>query len=401
MITISAYQSYTNKAGLCNPGCFPYDTDLETELQRFRDGYYKQIIDEVRAITDKEQRTLFKAQRLPSITISCTTKEWRKTENVTSQSGFICFDIDGDANPQIDDWEKLRNDIGNAPRCAAAFLSASGKGLAFICRIAPSQHLDVFQSMEYDLKKIGITLDRSGKDIVRLRFVTYDPGLICKNNIMDTELTIPSDEWMEQKKHPTMTLKPSSKVDSYQTFLHAVQHAEKTESFTDGHKHLFLMRLAVYANRIGMDEEFCGQMVIKHYGHLSGADLLKPIKNVYRSYKEQHGTIHLPKPLYSTRILKWLLSKADKGLLKQYLHLYGKDYIQGESDYKIGVTSKPLVFLMSLACPQYTWTTHNTADEYYTDADCKAVFPAKHYIDSCNGNRVFCHHDQQYPSTWN
>lgn len=399
MITISAYQPYTNQAGICNPGCFPYDTDLYTELDRFKNGYYKSVIDEVRAIQDKESRTLFKAQRLPSITISCTTKEWRKTENVTSKSGFICFDIDGDQNPQIEDWQKLRDDIGNAPRCAAAFLSASGKGLAFICRIIPSQHLDVFQSMEHDLRKMGITLDRSGKDIVRLRFVTYDPGLIRKDNLLDTELTLPSAEWLERKRHPPVVLKPSSKVDSLATFNQAVAYAEKTESFTDGHKHLFLMRLAVFANRAGMEEYFLGQMVIKHYGHLTTADILKPVKSVYKTYRSQHATVQLPKPPYTAKVLRWLLGKADKGLIRQNLTNYGRELLPGEFSYTIRVSSRPLAFLMHLACPQYAWTT-GTGDETYSDAECKAVFPANHYLDSCNGNRVFCHIDKHYPSTW-
>lgn len=406
MIPISAYKFHVTPEGVTVPGAIPFATDLETELHRFRDGYYKDAVLKTRTITDKKERSLFKAQNLSSITVSCTTDKWRNIQNVTCHSGFICFDIDAGDNPQIDDWAKLRDDLAASPRIAAAFLSASGVGLAFICRIIPSQHLDVFLSVEYDMyREYGVKLDPSGKDVVRLRFITYDPELKMKPNILDTELLLPSEAYLSHKKAAaSFVARPASSADSYAAFTYAIDFAGRKREFQEGERHWYLVRLAMYANKIGMSREYCGQMVLKYFSDktdLTPESLLKPIKNVYRTYVAQHGTMPLPKPLYRTKDLRWLLKRVDKSLIRKHLHLYGTKTIIGSDTYTIGVSSDLLCFLMHLACPQYTWTTTEINDEFYTNAQCAEVFPKDHYLDHCNDSRVFCHIDQKYPSTWN
>jgi hypothetical protein len=396
---ISAYKPYTNKAGITNPGCFPFDADFETEMQRIKDGYYKYIISQCRAITDHKQRNDFKAKNLPSLTISAVCKEWRKDGNVINHTGLITFDIDKDHNPSVTDWGKLRDDIFKSDKVVCAFLSASGNGLAFIVKCIPSQHKDVFYSIEKEFKEqLNIIIDISGKDVVRLRFISYDPELKIKENIETVPVTLPSENYLKIKNDTPVKIQYSSRSDSWQTFNHAVTFAQSKLDFTDGTKHWHLVNVASYCNLVGMSREFCIAMAKKHYD--TTADIATPINNVYKTYRQQHATKTLPKPPYKLKELKWMLNKISKPLLKKYIHQFGKDTYIGRLDHSIQVSSKLLAFTMWIIAPDYTWTV-NSAKEIFTNAECKDTIPEDCYVDSCNGNRVWCKKNNNYPINWN
>lgn len=117
-----------------------------------------------------------------------------------------------------------------------------------------------------------------------------------------------------------MPVRYSSRVDSYQTFIHAVQFATSKLQFADGTKHWHLVHVAGYCNSVGMDKDFCLQMCINYYSDktsVSDNDIKKPIENVYRAYKSQFNTIPLPKAPYTFKQLKWMLDKVSKPLLKK------------------------------------------------------------------------------------
>lgn len=405
MIPISSYKpSFSKNRNKMVPGSIPFNTDLETELNRFKNGYYKEIIEACRN-TPVDQRQRFKAEKLPSITISCRTKEWRKEENVTDHSGFICFDIDGKEHPHITNWAEIRDKLFDSPHVAASFLSASGNGVAYVCKIIPSQHADVFDSMSYEMdKSYKIHIDPSGRDVVRLRFATYDPDLKMKPDINAVPILLPSQDWIEHKSRPIIHIRPSGTADSPVVFECAIQFAGNKREFKSGEKHWFLMRLSVYCNNAGMSQEYCENMALKKYFHLSDItheDFLLPIKNVYRSYKSKHGSIPPPKPLYTFRGLKWLLSKIPKPLIKDNIHLYDRATMKGEKPYTIGVSSRLLCFFMRVLCPQYSWTITDHYDEFYTNEQCAQTIPTGYYVDYCNGSVTLCESNQNYPSNWN
>lgn len=403
-IKISSYKHYQNKAGIINPGCFPFDTFFETEMQRIKTGYYADLITRCRAIQDHKERNLFKAQYLPSLTISAVCKDWRNEANVISHTGLLTFDVDQDHNPGVSDWPKLRDEIFNSEKVVCCFLSASGKGLAFVVKVIPAQHKDVFFSVEMEfLNLLNIVVDKSGKDIVRLRFISHDVGLKIKDNIENVPITLPSEGYLKQKKSGgNMVIRYSSNADSYQTFIHAVNYATSKLEFADGTKHWHLVHVAGYCNSVGMSMEFCETMAVKYYcekSTISDNDIKKPIENVYKSYRSQFASKELPKPPYTFKQLKWLLQKISKPLLKQYIYQFGKDTYIGERPHKMQVSSKLLAFLMWMVAPEYTWTV-NPADEIFTNDECKKTIPENCYLDSCNNSRVWCRKDYNYPLNW-
>ncbi len=130
IIKISAYKAWKGK-----PGCKPYDTDFYTEMNRIKEGYYKQVAETYRSISDSEQKKKYKVDQLPALSISAVCKNWRKLENVVEHTGLLNLDIDKKSNQHIEDWGALRDQIFGMKGVVASFLSVSGEGVTFVVRI--------------------------------------------------------------------------------------------------------------------------------------------------------------------------------------------------------------------------------------------------------------------------
>ena len=164
---------------------------------------YADYIKTIRNITNKEERNKYK-KRLPQATISGIFYPTRAKINLKRHSGLICIDIDSKENPEIEDWQKLKNDMSVLPQIAYAALSVSGKGLFAIIPLRyPEQHLQQFRQLQYDFKRMGIVIDSSCSDITRLRCMTFDETPVINNNAKPYE-----GKSVEPQK-PKMTLSPA------------------------------------------------------------------------------------------------------------------------------------------------------------------------------------------------
>lgn len=306
-ISISKYEShYSKEKSRYVPGCIPQDTDLYLELTRFKDGYYEDQINKMLSLPTEDEQKAYKQQYLTSLTFSVRCKNWRKLENVLERIGCVGIDIDGQDNEHITDWHEMRNQIVKdmGGRLVAAFLSARKKGLFLILRIDPKLHLKTFNFISYSLKeKYGLYIDPSGKDETRLRFVTHDPDGYINFDWDNIPVIIPTDEYLrKQRELKRDTPRPKalkvSKADTPELFKNAIKKAEydfKIETgndfeFTPGSRHRILVAIAGYCNVRGMDMNYCIDQVRSKY-HYDGYDTSIAIKNVYKSYKDQHGSI--------------------------------------------------------------------------------------------------------------
>ena len=195
-ILISRFEPMKGKKGEYVPGVFPHQDDLYSELIKFKDGAYASLIDTVRSIKDKKERDKYKTANLPAFTFSALLSTRRDTANIQSHSGVLVIDIDDvgitpflkerraitgaysiadfrDEICRIDDQGKTHILFGG--------LSASGAGLFLMFLIDPDKHLECFQSLSWEFDKLyGIKIDEACKDVIRLRFCTYDTRAIIR-----------------------------------------------------------------------------------------------------------------------------------------------------------------------------------------------------------------------------
>ena len=157
--------------------------------------YMKEIL-KLRSISQKEECNAIK-RTLPQATISGMFRPTRAKNNLSQHSGLICVDIDAKDNPEIKDWEKLKQDLSVLPQIAYCALSVSGKGLFVILPLNyPQKHLLQFRQLQMDFSKMGIVIDQACSDITRLRCLSYD-----EHPIINKDATLYEGVYVEKPKY--------------------------------------------------------------------------------------------------------------------------------------------------------------------------------------------------------
>lgn len=186
-IKISAFTPFRNKDGQIVPGVQARTTYLYEELTRFKEGYYSMVIDRLRELTSKDERSKYKLENLTAFTFGCSFKpnDYRKQINIDEQTNIVYIDIDQlGANKYISEKKidnpyygikDLRDELFLDLPCLFAGLSCSGTGVFLLIRCNDTERADAFEDIkDYIFEKYRVEVDVACKDIARLTFATYD-----------------------------------------------------------------------------------------------------------------------------------------------------------------------------------------------------------------------------------
>jgi hypothetical protein len=152
------------------------DKPLADIIAEIKGGVYKSEVERVRQAVWRgqlKQADQLKKQLL-AFTPSGQFQNGRRMELLVAYSGFIILDLD-----DLD--EQLKPTFVKAtlePCTYCCFQSPSGKGLKIIVKVASpkEQHEKAYSLIaDHFEKMLGFPVDRSGKDITRLCFVSDDP----------------------------------------------------------------------------------------------------------------------------------------------------------------------------------------------------------------------------------
>lgn len=152
----------------------PKPIDTLSLYEYFKDDTYKSTVERIRKLSDKNEIKRLKAQ-LPAITVSGLFRT-RSEKGLIEHSGYICIDIDGDANPAITDYGIVRDELKKIANVAFASLSVSGTGVFCLIPIKDrDKHVQHFEALRLIFESFGIIIDKACKDVSRLRGYSYDP----------------------------------------------------------------------------------------------------------------------------------------------------------------------------------------------------------------------------------
>lgn len=150
------------------------ETTLGAVLEGIRAGRWREPVGRVRALVNAGEDPANEKKKLPAVLFSGTFTR-RAAAAIEKHSGFLVLDFDHlDALP--DHLDALRDDA----HIYAAWLSPSGTGIKALVRIPPEAdtHGAAFDTARAYLKnEYGLDADPSGRDVSRLCFVSFDPGL--------------------------------------------------------------------------------------------------------------------------------------------------------------------------------------------------------------------------------
>lgn len=137
---------------------------------------YKDIAEEIRQGETPEARKAIKEtmkNMIPCVTIGGKFSQ-RGSEHLIEASGLISIDIDLKDNG-VEVMKKIPSILGKLKYVAYFSKSISGDGYFAIIKLENPKHFKQhFLALEQEMNSYGITLDKSCKDITRLRFASYD-----------------------------------------------------------------------------------------------------------------------------------------------------------------------------------------------------------------------------------
>jgi hypothetical protein len=224
---------------------------LLTILDEIKTGKYKPGIVYLRkSLAENKTEAYNKAKKsLPAFTPSAKFVGGRKLEFLAEYSKCIILDID-----------KLNeNDLQNATHLAnqseftfASFISPSGNGLKILVKISSDKanHKEAFLLVQAHYESIlKLEIDKSGKDVTRLCFYSFDENLYLNENasVFDCEpKQIVIDNELPQSK--TTDFRPST-LDFRLLYEHCIKFTEKKVQYANGSRNVFVHQLACNMNR--------------------------------------------------------------------------------------------------------------------------------------------------------
>lgn len=195
-----------------------FDTTIESILLDIKSHKHKIQVENLRTQLRKGNKDYYDSnkKRLPAVTFSATFKINRSGENLQTYNPLIVIDIDKLDESQL---QKTFDQLKDDDYVISFWRSPSNngfKGLICIDYQLESREIDIdilhksaFAKLSiYFLNKYNIELDKSGNDITRLCFLSYDEDLILKpelNRFIMTESDLISSVRSKSKDHTNLT----------------------------------------------------------------------------------------------------------------------------------------------------------------------------------------------------
>jgi hypothetical protein len=216
------------------------DVEIEKVLEAIRTGGKKlkgqitQIRNRFEAELDISQGDLKKAKeagaelkkQLWGVLWSGQFKQ-RANDALIQHSGLLCADLD-DLGEQLPD---VREKLKQSRHLFALFLSPTGNGLKAVFRVPSNEteHRASYRAIEKHARELsGVEIDQACKDVARLCFMSYDPGLYVNPDAIAIE---PLPESEKPRFHPNGAINLSERQRIATEMLGEIEWIAETRGY--------------------------------------------------------------------------------------------------------------------------------------------------------------------------
>ena len=283
--------------------------DILKILDDIKTGTYRNAITYLRKslAEDKKEAAERAKKALPAFTPSAIFKGGRKMEFLTAYNALVVLDIDKITKEKLtESKEKLINN----EFVFAAFTSPSGNGLKVFVKVSTekTEHKETFLKLqEYFENLLQLEIDKSGKDITRLCFFSYDPELYLNENatVFASAAPEPVAEALEATRdansHPeqsegtsceagksrerTPSIHHPSPSNYDALYAHCIHFTEKKYQFVEGSRNYFVFTLANNLNRKGVPESLALGYILADYDY-NTQEVMSAVKSAYSNTSE-------------------------------------------------------------------------------------------------------------------
>jgi len=278
-----------------NPKC-QYEANTFKILEAIKLGRWENLIGKIRECDNKEERSNLKKD-LPCVTFSGTFNNSRRESNIKSYSQLMVVDID---NLKPNELKKFKASLKEDPFIISFFESPS-RGLKALVEV--NSQIENHKSIafpyvqEYFKDAHGITIDKSGKDVSRLCYVSYDPELYYTEDY--DVFDVPDNFESVAEK---------DKIKYFQSLRESPSLAESTDSnyvfevckkwvvsssvggYHKGNRNNFIHALSCCLNRAGMHEQAAVSLIATTYQSLKMNEIQQAVGSAYRHGSQEFGT---------------------------------------------------------------------------------------------------------------
>ena len=266
-------------------------------LHEIKTGKYRPGITYLRkSLAENKLEAYEKAKKsLPAFTPSGKFVGGRKMEFLEAYSNFIILDIDKLSQTDLQNAKQKAN---QSEFTYASFISPSGNGLKILVKVNTTKedHKETFLAIQKHYETLlNHEIDKSGKDITRLCFYSFDDNLyqnenaktfvtssevemhLSKNNSNQSSHTEP----VEGAQLPTAT---ATATNSEAIYNHCIRFTEKKVQYATGSRNVFVHQLACNLNRKGISLNEALSFILTDFGYDE--------KEVTQTVHSAYGNIH-------------------------------------------------------------------------------------------------------------
>ena len=227
---------------------------ISTILEEIKTGKYRPGIIYLRkSLAENKTEAYNKAKKsLPAFTPSGKFVGGRKLEFLANYSSCIILDIDKLSAADLQNAKHLAN---QSEFTFASFISPSGNGLKILVKINSDKanHKEAFLLVQAHYESIlKLEIDKSGKDLTRLCFYSYDENLYYNENAKIFSVTEQEEEPKANIEREFKRTEPTIVINSDAIYNHCVNFTEKKVQFVNGSRNVFVHQLACNLNRKGV-----------------------------------------------------------------------------------------------------------------------------------------------------
>ncbi|MBV6881894.1 VapE family protein [Epilithonimonas ginsengisoli] len=261
--------------------------DILKILDDIKTGTYRNAITYLRKslAEDKKEAAERAKKALPAFTPSATFKGGRKMEFLTNYNALVVLDIDKITKEKL---TESKENLQKNEFVFAAFTSPSGNGLKVFVKVTTDKtdHKETFLKLQtYFENLLQLEIDKSGKDITRLCFFSYDSDLYLNENA-EVFTDNPKVENCHSEHSEGISKHQSNPPADYDAlYTHCIQFTEKKYQFVEGSRNYFVFTLANNLNRKGVPESLALGYILADYDY-NTQEVMSAVKSAYSNTSE-------------------------------------------------------------------------------------------------------------------
>ncbi|MFV0140113.1 DUF5906 domain-containing protein [Empedobacter falsenii] len=271
---------------------------IEQIVTEIKEGAYKsQILYLRKSLEQGKLEPYEKAKKsLIAFTPSATFKGGRKLDYLQNYNQIIVLDIDKVEKNKLAEIKQKAIELSTT---FVAFISPSNNGLKLFIKVSTNQeeHKNTYNIVkEFYEKELEIEIDKSGKDITRLCFYSYDPEIYFNLNAEIFHCHSEQNchfELVEKSNQNDLVTERSRSAESNISNLntpdllynHCVRFTKQKMDYVEGNRNNFVHQLACNLNRKGISYAEALGFILSDYNY-NEIEVMNAVKSAYNNTHE-------------------------------------------------------------------------------------------------------------------